>query len=276
MKPIEDDRYFTDALGAEAASFVERNKSNPFFVYLAFNAVHTPLQATEKYLDRFATIKNEKHRMLAAMTASMDDAVGTVLAKVRQHGLEKDTMIVFLSDNGCPKMTGAGTNGPLNGEKVSYFEGGIRVPFILQWTGRLPAGEVYRHPVVSRDILPTFAQAAGISLPNAVEFDGVDLQPYLTRKVSRPPHETLFWRAGAGRAVRKGKWKLLRFGDDYTRLFDLSKDLGERNDLSSKHPEVVRELKREFDNWSAKMAKPAWPPRYREVMVNGDKLNWEL
>lgn len=273
---VEDDRYFTDALGAEAVSFIDRHKNQPFFLYLAFNAIHTPLQATEKYLSRFTGISNEKHRMLAAMTAAMDDAIGGVLAQVRQQGLDKDTMIVFLSDNGCPEQTGAGTNGPLNGEKVSYFEGGIRVPFMMQWPGRLPAGQVFTHPVVSRDIFPTFARGAGISLPKDVEFDGVDLAPHITNKVARVPHESLFWRAGQGFAVRNGNWKLVGFGSNYTRLFDLSKDLGERDDLASKHPEIVKELKSDWSAWSAKMAKPAWPPRYRKVVVNGDKLNWEL
>ena len=191
MNPIEDDRYFTDALGAEAASFVERNKSNPFFVYLAFNAIHTPLQATDKYLDRFATIKNEKHRMLAAMTAAMDEAVGTVLAKVKQHGLEKDTMIIFLSDNGCPKMTGAGTNGPLNGEKVSYFEGGIRVPLILRWPGVIATGRLSAAPVTSVDFFPTFLEMTGRPAVRDAVIDGVSLLPHL-RGGAAPARDAIF------------------------------------------------------------------------------------
>ena len=157
---VIEDRYLTEAFGAEAVRFIDRNHANPFFLYLAFNAIHTPLHATERYLDRFAGIKNEKHRMLAAMTAALDDAVGAVMAKLRERGIEKDTLVFFLSDNGCPVMTGAGTNGPLNGEKVTYYEGGIRVPFIAYWPGRIPAGKVYREPVVSRDIVPTFLSAA--------------------------------------------------------------------------------------------------------------------
>lgn len=273
---VAEDRYLTDAFTEEAVGFIERNRANPFFLYLAYNAIHTPLHAIEKYLDRFAAIKNERHRILAAMTSALDDGVGALMRKVREAGLERDTLVVFLSDNGCPEMTGAGTNGPLNGEKVTYFEGGIRVPFLMHWPGRIPAGKVYREPVVSRDIAPTFLAAAGVAPQPAIEFDGVDLAPYLNGRGAGKPHDALFWRGGQARAVRKGKWKLLEFGERYTRLFDLEADLGETKDLSAKHPEVVRELRTAWQGWSSQMEKPAWPPRFREVTVNGETLNWEL
>ncbi|MGH9658779.1 MAG: sulfatase-like hydrolase/transferase [Bryobacteraceae bacterium] len=273
-EPVAEDRYLTDAFGAEAAAFVERNKANPFFLYLAFNAIHTPLHAVDRYLDRFAAIRNEKHRMLAAMTAAMDEAIGGVLAKLRQTGLERDTLVFFLSDNGCPAMTGAGSNGPLNGEKVTYYEGGIRVPFLARWPGRLPAGRVYREPVVSRDIVPTFLAAAGIS-PGA-DFDGVDLAPYFNGERRSAPHDALFWRGGKGRAVRRGKWKLVEFGDDYSRLYDLTTDLGEKHDLAARHPEVARDLRAAWNAWSAQMKAPRWPARTRDVTVNGQTLTWEL
>jgi len=272
-EPVEDEGYLTELFAAEAVRFISENRNRPFFLYVPFNAIHTPLQATAKYLDRFPNIRNEKHRMLAAMTSALDDAVGAILTKLREAGLERSTLVVFLSDNGCPVMTGAGTNGPLNGEKVTYYEGGIRVPFAMRWPGRIPAGEVYRQPVVSRDIVPTFLAAAGIRPP--VEFDGVDLLPYLNGRAG-PPHDALYWRAGNGRAIRKGKWKLVEFGDTYSRLYDLSADVGEKADLSAKHPDVVSELRGMWKAWSDRMAKPAWPPRFREVTVNGETLNWEL
>lgn len=270
---VEEVRYFTDALGDEAVAFIERNKQQPFFLYLPFNAIHTPLHATAKYWDRFPNIQNVKHRALAAMTSAMDDAIGRILAKVREHNLEQDTVIVFLSDNGCPVMTGAGSNGPLNGQKVTYYEGGIRVPYILQWKGTLPAGKTYSQPIVSRDLLPTFLTAAGVKPP---PMDGVDLVPYLTGKQSGAPHDALYWRGGKARAVRMGKWKLVEFGDNYSKLYDLSKDLGEKTDLSGKHPEVVKELRRSWKTWSDGMMAPRWPPRFRDVTVNGQKLTWEL
>ncbi|MBM3737605.1 MAG: sulfatase [Acidobacteria bacterium] len=271
---IREDRYFTDALGEEAAAFVERNQNRPFFLYLPFNAIHTPLHATNKYLDRFAHIKNVRHRYLAAMTVSMDEAIGRVLKKVKDAGLERDTMVVFLSDNGCPTITGAGSNGPLNGQKVTYYEGGIRVPMIMRWEGRLPAGSVYRNPVVSRDVAPTFLAAAGVRVQT--QFDGVDLAPFVTGANKGIPHDALFWRGGKARAVRKGSWKLIEFGESYTRLYDLSKDLGEKNDLAAKLPDKVRELRAAWQAWSAQMKPAAWPPRYRELVVNGEKLTWEL
>lgn len=271
-EPVEEDRYLTDAFAAEAVQFIERNKANPFFLYLAPNAIHTPLHAIDRYLDRFANIANEKHRLLAAMTAALDAAVGAVLAKLKETGLEKNTLVVFLSDNGCPVVTGAGTNGPLNGEKATYFEGGIRVPFLMRWPGRVPAGKVYKKPIVSRDILPTFLAAANI--PATTKFDGVNLLPHLS--ASTTPHEALFWRGGNGRAVRKGKWKLVEFGEQFSQLYDLDTDLGERHDLTAKHPEIVKDLRAAWTQWSAQMAKPAWPPRFREITVNGVKLNWEL
>jgi arylsulfatase A-like enzyme len=258
---VIEDRYLTEAFGDEAVRFIDRNHANPFFLYLSFNAIHTPLHATERYLDRFIGIKNEKHRMLAAMTAALDDAVGAVMAKLRERGIDKDTLVFFLSDNGCPVMTGAGTNGPLNGEKVTYYEGGIRV--------------LYREPVVSRDIVPTFLSAAD-ARPRDTNFDGVDLLPYLSGRSQGMPHDALFWRGGQGRAVRMGNWKLVEFGERYSRLYDLAKDLGEKVDLSSRHPEQVRRLREAWRAWSAQMKPAAWPPRYREVTINGEMINWEL
>ena len=273
--PFQDDRYLTDLLAEEGVEFIQRNRANQFFLYLSFNAIHTPLQATARYMDRFPTIKNPKHRVLAAMTAALDDAVGAVMAKLRESNLDRDTMVVFMSDNGCPVITGAGTNHPLNGEKVTYFEGGIRVPYVLRWPGRVPSGLTYRQPAVSRDIVPTFLEAAGISAPDGIRFDGANLLPYLNGRAGAP-HQALFWRAGNGRAVRMGKWKLVEFGDSYSRLFDLEKDIGEKNDLSASHPAEVRKLRDGWKAWSDTMATPAWPARYRELTVNGETLTWEL
>ncbi len=271
-EPVAEDRYLTDAFADEAVKFIERNRARPFFVYLAPNAIHTPLHALDKYVDRVAGIAEEKHRLLAAMTVALDDAVGLVAGKLKELGLERDTLFVFLSDNGCPVITGAGTNGPLNGEKVTYFEGGIRVPWMMRWPGRIPAGKVYREPVVSRDLFPTFLAAAGVKAPGV---DGVDLLPFL-RGGKAKPHDALFWRAGKARAVRKGKWKLVEFGDEFSGLYDLSVDVGETRDLSGSRPEVLRELREAWAGWSRQMSAPAWPPRFRKLTVNGKELNWEL
>jgi arylsulfatase A-like enzyme len=271
-EPVEEHRYLTDAFAAEALSFIDRHRANPFFLYFAPNAIHTPLHALQRYVDRVASITNEKHRLLAAMTVALDDAVGAILARLRHHGLDRNTLVVFLSDNGCPVLTGAGSNAPLNGEKVTYYEGGIRVPFILRWPGRVPAGKVDKRPITSRDILPTFLAAAGVR--DSTKFDGVNLLPFLHNNAI--PHQALFWRAGNARAVRKGKWKLLEFGDQLSSLFDLESDVAEGHDRSAQHPEIVRELRADFARWSAEMREPAWPPRFRKITVNGQNLNWEL
>jgi len=271
---IEEDRYLTDVFGQEAAAFIDRNRRQPFFLHLSFNAVHTPLHATAKYLNRFAGIKNERHRQLAAMTSAMDDAIGVVLGKLREKGLDKETMVVFLSDNGCPEVTGAGTNGPLAGEKASYFEGGIRVPFAMRWPGKLPAGKVFREAVTARDIVPTFLAAA--SLQSQTAFDGVDIIPYLQGIRGGRPHGDLFWRAGEGRAMRRANWKLVENGNSFSGLFDLAKDIGESRDLSSEHPAVLAGMRSAWKAWSDSMTRPRWPSRrFRKVTVNGVTTDWQ-
>ncbi|MBL8177522.1 MAG: sulfatase [Bryobacterales bacterium] len=276
--PVDEDAYLTDAFAREATAFLDRHHGKPFFLYMPFNAVHTPLQTTAKYLDRVASIQDERHRMLAAMTVAMDDAIGAVLSKVKQYGLERDTLIVFLSDNGCPTYTRAGTNGPLSGSKITYFEGGIRVPFLLQWQGRLKPGQTYTQPVVSRDLLPTLLTAAGVTLPTDRELDGVDLLPYLEGKKKGPAHEWLFWRAGRNMAVRHGDWKLLRLHNGgIVHLYNLAGDVGEREDLAAANPAIVKRMQAELDKWSAAMKAPLWAPRGQpKVPVNGEEITWDL
>jgi len=144
-KEIEEKEYLTDAFGREAVDFIGRHKKEPFFLYLAFNAVHLPMQASDKYLQRFAHLKDGTRQKYAAMMSAMDDAIGAVLAKLREEGLEEDTLIFFISDNGGPPVNGS-SNGPLRGFKAQTWEGGIRVPFLMQWKGRLPAGKVVDDP----------------------------------------------------------------------------------------------------------------------------------
>jgi arylsulfatase A-like enzyme len=180
-----------------------------WFLYLPFNASHTPLEAPQRYLDRFPNLADAKRRTFAAMTSALDDAVGRLLEEIRALGQEESTLIFFLSDNGGPTWQTTSSNGPLRGFKSTTWEGGIRVPFCVQWKGTLPAGKTYEHPVIQLDILPTALVAAGATIDPAWKLDGVDLMPYLTGRRSDPPHETLFWRFGEQWAVRHGDWKLL-------------------------------------------------------------------
>ena len=168
--------YLTDALGREASAFIDKHKASPWLCYLAFNAVHAPLQATEKYLDRFKHIADPKRRAYAALQSAMDDAVGVVLAKLREHGLERDTLVVFFSDNGGPTPSTTSDNGPLRGFKSQTWEGGIRVPFMLQWPGTIPAGQVDDRPVIQLDVLPTALAAAGVAVKPEWKLDGPQLR----------------------------------------------------------------------------------------------------
>ncbi len=246
LKPVVERRYLTDAFTDEAVQFIERNREKPFFLYLAYNAVHSPLQGADAYMQKMSGIKDVHRRIFAAMLSNLDDSVGAVLAKLRESGLERDTLIFFLSDNGGPTKELTSSNVPLSGGKGSLLEGGIRIPFMVQWKGKLPAGVVYRHPVISLDIYATAAAAAG--RPVAAErTDGIDLLPYLTGRKRGTPHELLYWHRYNNTAVRHGDWKLLKTPrrgqiDAAWQLYNLAEDLGESRDLGGQNPEKVEQL----------------------------------
>jgi arylsulfatase A-like enzyme len=261
VQKVEDPNFYTtDAYAARAVDWIARNKDKPFFLYVPFNAQHAPLQATKKYLDRFPSITDEKRKLFAAMMSAKDDAVGQVLAKVRDLGLEEKTLIFYHADNGGPTGSTTSKNGPLRGFKSTTLEGGVRVPFMVQWKGTIPAGKTYDHPVIQLDILPTVITAAGGKVDPAWRLDGVDLMPFLTGKNTGKPHETLYWRFGQQWAVRHGDWKLVaaRPDNNLPMLFNLAEDIGESKDLSATHPEKVEELARMWKAWNAEQIPPAW------------------
>jgi len=257
-QPVDEKEYLTDAFAREAVAFIDRHAREPFFLYLAFNAVHAPLQATDKYTSRFGSIKDQERRTFAAMLSAMDDAVGRVLAALRDKGLEDNTLIFFISDNGGPTVQTTSRNDPLRGTKGQVYEGGIRVPFLVQWKGRLPAGKVLDAPVIALDILPTAVAAAGGTIPADARLDGVNLLPYLTGRSNKPPHDRLFWRFGRQWAVRIGNWKLLATNAGSPQLYDLANDIGEQKDLAAEHTDKVKELQAAYDEWNATLAKPRW------------------
>lgn len=257
---VVDPEYITDAFGDEAVSYIENHKDQPFFIYLAFNAPHLPLQATEKYLNRFPNIANEQRRTFAAMVSAVDDAVGRITAKVTSEGLDDQTLIFFLSDNGGPTDWGA-NNGPLRGKKGTIYEGGIRVPFVVKWTGHVPAGTKYSQPIISLDIAATAVAAAGIESPAEKPFDGVNLVPYLNGDTAKSPHDTLYWRFIDHAAIRHGKWKLAMPNDaPEGQLFDLSNDISESKDLLTAQPDVVRELHDLYAKWTRELPPPRKDP----------------
>jgi arylsulfatase A-like enzyme len=276
----QEKEYLTDAFGREAVAFIDRHKAGPFFLYLAFNAPHGPLEATEERLKKFASIADEKRRTYAAMVSAMDDAIGRVLAKLRDDKLDGNTLVVFLSDNGGPTDVNASRNDPLRGVKGETREGGIRVPFFIKWPGRVPAGKDYDHPVISLDIVPTVLAAVGVKAPDVARLDGVDLMPHLTGKITTPPHEILFWRFSFPPtqpdrwkwAVRQGDWKLLTdvpanrrisnepVVDGNRILVNLADDLAEKKDRSKEEADRFKSLEAAWKKWNAEL--PA-PPRER-------------
>ena len=256
-RAVEEREYLTDAFAREATAFVERHKSEPFFLYLAFNAVHNPLQAPEKYLRRFSKVEPENRRKFLAMLSAMDDAVGALLDTLRRNALEEDTLIFYLSDNGGPTDKTTSRNDPLRGLKGEVWEGGIRVPFLMQWKGTVPAGGVYDKPVISLDVVPTVLAAAGVVVRDA-RFDGVDILPFVSGKSAGTPHEALYWRYGRQAAIRKDSWKLVRMPGAAAYVFDLSSDIGERKDLASEKPDLAKQLADQLAKWESELAAPLW------------------
>lgn len=261
--PVEEREYFTDALTREATAFIDRHRDEPFFLYLSYNAIHSPMQASQADYDRFAEIEDEHRRVFAAMLWALDRGVGQVLEKVQEHELTDNTLIIFLSDNGGPTAELTSSNAPLRGGKGQLWEGGIRVPFLMQWPGTLPAGTVVDAPVISLDIVPTAVAAASATLPEDRVMDGANLLPYLTGKSAEPPHEVLFWRYGPHIALRKGDWKLVRQGQRFNmpgefQLFNLAEDIGEETDLSGSHPDIVESLMTKLNQLNAQMVEPRW------------------
>jgi len=256
-KPVDEKEYLTDAFSREAVAFVERHHNEAFFLYLAYNAVHTPMQAPQRYKDSFKHITEQKRRIYAGMLTAMDEGIGKLLAKLRELGLEKDTLLFFINDNGGPTGANGSRNDPLRATKGTMYEGGVRVPFMVQWPGYLKAGGTYNNPVVSLDILPTAAAAGGAELPSGRKFDGVNLLPFLTGEKKQTPHETLFWRSGRNHAARKGDWKLVKMGNE-TGLYNLASDIGETKDLKREKPDVLKEMQDAYERWDSQMIDPLW------------------
>ena len=262
VREVTDDTFYTtDAYADRSLDWLEKNKNKPWFLYLPFNAQHAPLQAPKKYLERFPKITDEKRQLFAAMLASMDDAIGRVMGKIRALGQEENTLVFFISDNGGPTASTTSGNGPLRGFKMTTFEGGPRVPFIAQWKGKIPAGKTYDLPVLNLDVLPTAIIAAGGKTDPSWQLDGVDLMPYLTGKQTSRPHQTLYWRYGPQWAIRHGDLKLVvsKGGSGQPELYDLATDIGESKDLASAQPAKVKELQALWDKWSAEQAPASTP-----------------
>ena len=279
-------QYLTDYWGTEACAFIDRAHAQPFFLYLAYNAVHSPMHALDADQDRFSDVAEENRRIYDGMLLAMDRSIGRVLDRLDKHGIADNTIVVFLNDNGGGESTeryawhsrNYANNLPLRGYKFDLFEGGVRVPMIVRWPGQVPAGKVYGEMVSSTDVYPTLVAAAGLQMPRGQPADGMDLLPFINGEKKSRPHEWLCWQNRSWQprkkggfvvptpkvhnsAIRKGNWKLVRLnekiGSDAPppawRLYDLAKDIGERNDLAGLHADVVRELGSQFNSWRSTM-----------------------
>jgi arylsulfatase A-like enzyme len=313
--PVKDEKeYLTDAFARESVDFIQRSKDQPWLLYVAFNAVHSPLEATEKYESRFPHITDKKRKTYAGMLSALDDAVGRVMTKVRELGQEENTLVFFYSDNGGPTPETSSRNDPLRGFKGQMFEGGIRVPFVMQWKGKIPAGQTYHEPVMGFDCHATALAASGIGIlpvgsgnKNAVQgsdrleaysTDGVNLLPFVTSFNPQPqarnngtsatdaedprlrmrvkrPHEQLFWRAGQQHAARVGDWKLVDTRTAAPMLFNLRDDIGEQHDLAAIQPEKLKELQAAFAEWEKGTQPAKWVRQDQRNAEAGGKLKSE-
>jgi arylsulfatase A-like enzyme len=273
-QPVEVTQHLTIAFGEEGAAFVKRHTDQPWFLYLAFNAPHTPLEPTAERLARFASIPDQKRRAYAAQVSLLDDAIGAVLAAMRDSGQDERTLIFFFSDNGGPvgAISNGSSNEPLRAGKGTVYEGGIHVPFVVRWPGGLPGGRVYEAPVSSLDVFPTALAVAGVPMPDDKPHDGVNLLPFLQPKASKAsantaaqPHDALFWRLGGGTnfATRQSALKLVRIRDKADELYDLSSDLSEAHDLAGNltgaHLTDIQRLITSLEAWNKQMIPPAFP-----------------
>jgi arylsulfatase A-like enzyme len=257
-EPVEESGYLTDILTREAVKFLESNREKPFILYLAYNTPHTPLQGTDEDIAKVASIPDPKRRTYASMVVALDRGVGKVLETLGRIDRERDTLVVFLSDNGGPTPVSTARNDPLRGFKGMVYEGGVRVPFAIRWPAKIKPGTRYDEPVCSIDLFPTAAAVTGTPLPDGLTLDGVNLVPYLTGEETGPPHQALFWRTGGGAtsAVRQGKLKLVRVGEKAPELYDLGSDISESHDLASERPDDVKRLLSRYDAWNAHNVPP--------------------
>jgi arylsulfatase A-like enzyme len=264
--PIESRHYITDLFTDEACAFIDRHGDNPFYLVVAHQAPHIPLQATPSYLAPFASIAEQQRQLYAAVVHAMDVNVGRIIDVLKQRGLYEDTLIVFVSDNGGSSHELPVNNGPFRGEKAKLFEGGIRVPLLMQWPNGLPVALVFEGMVSLADLLPTFAASAEHTPITQQPLHGVNLLPYLQGPHAGVPHDKLLWGQGGDWAVRQGDWKLIENTEFHkTLLCNLEADPGETADLSNTYPEKLAALRAEVGAWRDSLPPPIWGWVERQV-----------
>ena len=285
-------QYFTDMITERAVEYIRRaaKSDKPFFLYLPHNAPHYPMHAPKKYVDRFPHLAPDR-RIMAAMISAVDDCAGAVMAELERQGILEDTCVLFTSDNGpsretrnwldgCKDPYYGGTSGKLKGHKFSLYEGGIRMPALMSWPGRIPGGQVSNEICASMDIFPTLLKAAGGD-PTEYELDGMDIMPVVAEGAQNPDRE-IFWEMGKQTAVRRGKWKLVLNGrlvegappEDDVHLSDLEADMAEQRNLKDECPEIADDLQAAAESWRAKLEErweSYWLPRSQGTTTHPQK-----
>ena len=275
---FKPDEYMTDYLSHQAVRAIEANKDRPFFMYLSYNAPHTPLHAMKSDYDSLSMIESHTERVYGAMMLSLDRGIGKVIDAVEAAGISDNTLIIFSSDNGGADYVGLpNLNAPYRGWKMTFFEGGTHVPFFMRWPNRIEAGTEYQRPVTHIDIFSTIAAAANVNVPTDREIDGVDLLPFVTGERSEDPHEAIFWRTGTYRAVRSGDWKLqLSDPDETPFLYNLADDPTEQNNLATTSPMELKRLRSMIQEGMSNWQPPLRPPLVRGPNYPDKHLNEPL
>ncbi|MCF7955737.1 MAG: sulfatase [Phycisphaerae bacterium] len=252
--------YITDDIGNECVDFIKRHKNEPFFLFASFNAPHSPMQAKEEDLKLFRNIKDKLRRTYCAMVYRLDQNVGKILKTLKDEGLERNTFVVFISDNGGPanSISNGSVNAPLRGQKTTLLEGGIRVPFIFKWPKRLKAGKRIDDLVLSLDICPTFIEAAGGTATQKDNFRGMNIIPFLTGKADKIPHRSMEWKYTVSTAIRDGNWKLIRLPDRLPMLYNLSDDISEQNDVALENLDRTKAMLKKLGTWDIHLPHPVF------------------
>lgn len=258
-QPVAEAEYFTDAVTREAVDFIRRHADRPFFLYVAYNAVHSPLQARQEDLDQFQQIDDPQRRIFAAMLSRLDHSVGEILRSLRDTEQEQQTLVWFLSDNGGPTKELTSSNAPFRGGKGQLYEGGVRVPFLIRWPGRIPAGRTIDSPISSLDI---FATCLTLANHPTIPTDGRNLLPLLGGDAPKQQARELYWRVGEKGALRYGDWKIVRHSSASEgqgwELYNLSVDPGETQDLAGREETQLRDLQSRWERLNGEMQPPRW------------------
>ena len=263
---VEEKEYLTDALSRESVDFIDKNSDKPFFIYLAYNAPHGPLQATQEYLDRYDHIEENSRKTYAAMVSAVDDGVGDIIFKLKEKGIYDNTIIYFLSDNGG-RLRGDSDNGELRGKKGNLFEGGIRVPFAMQWPKEIEGGQVFKKPIISLDIFATLKEITSPEIRSKNELHGVNLIPFLKGENKNDPHKFLFWRNNLMQndpnlriealALRSGEFKFIK-NKETDALYNLKNEVFEETNLKNQKIEIYDSLNNKFNEWYKTLMDPTF------------------